>query len=215
MKRVLCYGDSNTWGYVPGLGVRHPEDVRWTGVAAKLLGPDYRIIEEGMNGRTTAFDDPYYDFRNGKRGLGYALCAHAPLDLVVVGLGSNDLKFTDAIGSSKGLQELLRLIRNASACYPDSISEIFPNGTKILVVSPIHLHPEVDRQGPEFDFYGKYEQSCLFAKYFQPAAELYHAAFLDAAAYAAASPTDGVHMEPEGHRALGKAIAKKIQEIFS
>ena len=50
MKRVLCYGDSNTWGYVPGLGVRHPEDVRWTGVAAKLLGPDYRIIEEGMNG---------------------------------------------------------------------------------------------------------------------------------------------------------------------
>ena len=155
MKRVLCYGDSNTWGYVPGLVVRHPEDVRWTGVAAKLLGPDYRIIEEGMNGRTTAFDDPYYDFRNGKRGLGYALCAHAPLDLIVVGLGSNDLKFTDAIGSSKGLQELLRLIEHASACYPDSISEIFPNGTKILVVSPIHLHPEVDRQGPEFDFYGK------------------------------------------------------------
>ena len=97
MKRVLCYGDSNTWGYVPGLGVRHPEDVRWTGVAAKLLGPDYRIIEEGMNGRTTAFDDPYYDFRNGKRGLGYALCAHAPLDLIVVGLGSNDLKFTDGV----------------------------------------------------------------------------------------------------------------------
>ena len=127
----------------------------------------------------------------------------------------DDLKFTDAIGSSKGLQELLRLIEHASACYPDSISEIFPNGTKILVVSPIHLHPEVDRQGPEFDFYGKYEQSCLFATYFRTAAELHHAAFLDAAAYAAASPTDGVHMELEGHRALGEAIAKKIQEIFS
>lgn len=201
-------------GFVPGLGERYPEDVRWTGIAANLLGQDYKIIEDGLNGRTTTFDDPYYDFRNGKRNLGYSLCAHAPLDLIVVSLGTNDLKFSDPIGSSKGLNELLRLIENASACYPDAVSEIFPNGAKVLVVSPIHLHPDVEKIGPECDIFDKYEQSCIFAKYFQPVAELHHAAFLDAAEYAAASAKDGVHMEPGGHKALGEAIAKKIHQIF-
>ena len=114
MKRIMCYGDSNTWGNIPGVGTRYPEDIRWTGVVSGLLGPEYTIIEEGLNGRTTSFDDYYVEYRNGRKGLGYALCAHAPIDLIVISLGTNDLKYTGAVGSYKGLDELLRLLENTA-----------------------------------------------------------------------------------------------------
>ncbi|MFR5760773.1 MAG: GDSL-type esterase/lipase family protein [Oscillospiraceae bacterium] len=136
MKRILCYGDSNTWGNIPADGRRYPADVRWTGVAAKLLGDGYSIIEEGLNGRTTSFDDYYVDCRNGRKGLGYALCAHAPIDLIVVSLGTNDLKYTGAVGSYKGLDELLRLIEHADGCYPAAGCSIFQTASKSLSSPP-------------------------------------------------------------------------------
>lgn len=58
MRHILCYGDSNTWGYTPGTGERHAPDVRWTGVLRRLLGEGWEVLEEGMNGRTTVFDNP-------------------------------------------------------------------------------------------------------------------------------------------------------------
>lgn len=214
MKRILCYGDSNTWGHIPCAGTRYPEDVRWTGVVSRLLGEDYAIIEEGLNGRTTTFDDYYVEYRNGRKGLGYALCAHAPIDLMVVSLGTNDLKYTGAVGSYKGLDELLRLIENADANYPAAMSKIFPNGTKILVVSPIHLHKDIATLRPESSITDKYEESTKFAEYFRRIADAHGAYFLDAARYAEASIRDCVHMEADSHKALGQAIAAKIREIF-
>lgn len=214
MKRILCYGDSNTWGNIPADGRRYPADVRWTGVAAKLLGDGYSIIEEGLNGRTTSFDDYYVDCRNGRKGLGYALCAHAPVDLIVVSLGTNDLKYTGAVGSYKGLDELLRLIEHADGCYPAAGCSIFPNGVKILVISPIHLYPDIAVLRPESSIYNKYEESLKFAEYFAQIAAAHGAEFLDAAAYAEPSVKDCVHMEPASHLALGTAIAKKIRTIF-
>ena len=65
MRRILCYGDSNTWGYIPASGARYEPDVRWTGVAQRLLGSDYTLIEEGMNGRTTVYENPLSPGRNG------------------------------------------------------------------------------------------------------------------------------------------------------
>ena len=65
MKRILCFGDSNTWGFDPGTRTRFPADVRWTGVLAQTLGSDYVVIEEGLNGRTTRWDDPMETGRNG------------------------------------------------------------------------------------------------------------------------------------------------------
>lgn len=214
MKRIMLYGDSNTWGFIPGAGTRYSEDVRWPCIVSKLLGSEYRIIEEGLNGRTTSFDDYYVEYRNGRKGLGYALCAHAPIDLIVVSLGTNDLKYTGAVGSYKGLDELLRMIQNATANFPAAVCDIFPNGVKILVVSPIHLYPDISTQRPESSLADKYVESTKFAKYFQNVARSHNAFFLDASLYAKASVKDCVHMEPEAHKALGFAIAKKIQEIF-
>ena len=91
--QILCFGDSNTWGYVPLTVDRYPESVRWTGVMAQALGAGFRIIEEGQNGRTTVWDDPLEgDNKNGLRYLPACLESHHPLDLVIIMLGTNDLK---------------------------------------------------------------------------------------------------------------------------
>ena len=92
MKSILCYGDSNTWGYDPQTRSRFPHDVRWTGVLASSLGTGYRVVEEGLNGRTTRWDDPIEAGRNGLTFLQPCLESHLPLDLVIVMLGTNDLK---------------------------------------------------------------------------------------------------------------------------
>ena len=92
MTTILCYGDSNTYGYNPVNGLRYPKDVRWTGVLQKMLGEEYEVIEEGCNGRTTVFEDAKEPW---KAGLGYlrpCLNTHKPIDFVIMMLGSNDLK---------------------------------------------------------------------------------------------------------------------------
>ena len=88
MKTILCFGDSNTFGTNPA-GGRHPRNVRWTGRLQKLLGEDYYVIEEGMGGRTTVWDDPLEPNRNGLRFLPVALQSHQPLDMVGPVLSSN------------------------------------------------------------------------------------------------------------------------------
>ena len=84
MKTILCYGDSNTWGYIPGTGNRYPRQVRWTGVLQNLLGEKFHVIEEGLNGRTTVMDDPTRIAKNGLPYLRPCLDSHAPIDLVVL-----------------------------------------------------------------------------------------------------------------------------------
>lgn len=91
-KRVLCYGDSNTWAPDMDSGGRLNDSDRWTGRLAQHLGKDWTIIEEGLSGRTTVLDDPYEPFRNGRQYLTPCLLSHQPLDLVIVMLGTNDLK---------------------------------------------------------------------------------------------------------------------------
>lgn len=78
MKTILCYGDSNTWGYIPAAGERLPYEARWTGVLQKSLGDRCRVIEEGLNGRTTVWDDPFKPGRNGLKALRPILDTHAP-----------------------------------------------------------------------------------------------------------------------------------------
>src|SRR5659263_446679 len=91
-KTILCYGDSNTWGFVPGSeGERFLWEVRWPGVLQAELGSEYRVIEEGLSGRTTVLDNPLEAYRNGREYLLPCLHSHQPLDLVVIFLGTNDL----------------------------------------------------------------------------------------------------------------------------
>ena len=213
LKRVLCYGDSNTWGFTPITGERYDENTRWPKVCQQLLGSEYEILEDGLNGRTTVFDRPWSDHRNGLDALGYSLLAQMPLDLVVVFLGTNDLSMVPMLRAVNGIDELMRHIVNADYIYRNG-SGIFRNGPKVLMIAPMPYHPCIDSM-PNAPACGKYQDSLRFAECFRPVAEQYGAAFLDAGQLVQPSPLDGVHLTPEGHRVLGRAVAEKIKEIFA
>ncbi len=206
MKRILCYGDSNTWGYIGTTGERYPEDVRWTGVLQKLLGPGYTVIEEGLNGRTTVRDDPDEDGRNGETALFPCLNSHKPLDLVVTMLGTNDVKPVFAVTPSEiaaGMERLVEIILH-SGCGRNG-------APTLLLVSP----PPIAEQGPFKEMFSGGTETCreLHTQY-EAIARKYATAYLDGALHAKPSREDGVHLGPEGHRDLAEAIAKEIQQIF-
>lgn len=214
-KRVLVFGDSNVWGYIPGSGDRFPDHVRWTGIVRQLLEKDLVLVEDGINGRTTIYDDPRFECRNGKKSLGYTLAAQAPLDLVVLSLGINDLKFVDAVASCRGMEELIRLLEHADACFPiPGGSRHFPNGLKLLILSPIHLHSQIRELRPDSSLRNGYEESLKYAKCYEPLAKEHAAWFLNAAEFAQPSVADCVHMDEAAHRSLGYAVAEKIREIL-
>ena len=210
MKNILCFGDSNTWGYAPGTAVRYAQDVRYTGVMQAALGSDYRILEDGLNARTTVYEDPWSPWRLGKEALPIALVAQKPLDLLVLMLGTNDLKFTDAFGAAKGAETLISLAQMVQARKESSL--VFPNGLKILLVSPILLDPVVAND-PYGTLRNGAEESKKFACYFSHVAQTKNVAFFDAASVAKPSKIDGVHMEPESHRALGLALAEEVRRL--
>lgn len=208
MKNVLCYGDSNTWGYIPGGLGRYARSVRWTGVAQSILGSDYTIIEEGLNGRTTVFDSPFNPELNGADHFMCSLMSHWPLDAVVLMLGTNDLMHNHtAWEASRGCITLMRMALNSAT--------LFVGGKpRLLLMAPIHIGEriaEIDLS-PLKDI--GYEQSLLFAPLYEKAAERFGAEFLDAAAYAEPSQVDCEHMDERGHAALGAAVAAKLKTML-
>lgn len=212
MRRILCYGDSNTWGYIPVSGERYAPDVRWTGVAQRLLGSDYTLIEEGLNGRTTVYENLLSPGRNGLTYLLTCLVSQKPLDMVVVMLGTNDLRWTDGLGAAEGARTLVKQIRLYS--HLEENTPIFVNGPRILLVAPI-LACECDEGDNETVRLRAYPQKSQdFARAYEKVAREMGLDFLDAARYAQPSRKDGIHMEPEAHRALGEAMAQKIREMM-
>ena len=216
MKNILCYGDSNTWGFNPIDGSRYEKEVRWTGVLEKELGGEYRIIENGINGRTTVFDNPYaFEYQNGFKGLFYALNASKPLDAIVLMLGTNDLNYTDAEGVYKGLHRIINFLINSSSFFKDTTlgsSPIWKDNPKILLVSPIRR--ERKNQTNQIIEDKRNEESNLFSIHLKRLADELNVSFLDAANIASPSSLDGLHMDEENHKILGLAIADKIKEIF-
>ena len=212
MKTVMCFGDSNTHGSPPmrdfGPNLRYPRDIRWPGVLAGLLGADWHLVEEGLGGRTTLRDDPVEGaMRNGLTALPGLLNSHKPLDLVVVMLGTNDVKW--AFGMSpyeigRGADKLLRTIA-ASECGPDF------GPPRMLLIAP----PPVLESGCLAEMYrGGAEKSRRLAAEYAAVAKARGAAFLDAGHHAQVSPLDGVHWDADQHARLAQAIADRINEIY-
>ena len=202
MKNILCFGDSNTWGCVPGVLSRFPYDKRWTGLLAQALGPEYHVLEDGIKGRTAAVDDPHYPFRNGLSSLGYSLLSASPIDLMIVMLGTNDIEYVGAEGYYHGIKVLGEQILRANTLLACT-SPIFTE-PRLLLVSPIEETPSMPY----------YEESKKLAYYTEKAAKELGVPWLDAARYAKPSEVDGCHMDEVGHAALAVAIEKAIKEIF-
>lgn len=207
MYEILCFGDSNTWGYNPATGERFPRDVRWTGVLQSELGPPYHVIEEGLNGRTTVWEDPVEGDKMGKRHLVPCLESQAPLDLVILMLGTNDLKqrfsapSTDIAG---GVGVLLEIIASSTA---GSRAKAPP----VLLVAPVPL----GRLSAWADmFQGGTEKSRALGRLYADLAREHGCAFFDAGSLIKCSDVDGVHFDAPAHRMLGEAVAREVKKIL-
>lgn len=213
MKNVLCYGDSNTHGYDGVTGKRFPWGVRWTSLVQETLREDgVRIIEEGQNGRTTVWDDPIEGMKNGLKYLIPCLESHSPLDVVVLMLGTNDIKqrfSLTAADVAAGAEKLVKTIK----MYFRENQEPVP---EILLVSPLKIREEIlsHQFSPMFGGERAVQISNELADYYREAARRQGCAFLDAAAVTLPCAEDSVHLDLEGHRALAGAVTKKLREIL-
>ena len=206
--RILCYGDSNTWGYDPTSGMRFAH--RWPKVLAQQF-PQDEIIEEGLNGRTLVHEDPYGKGRCGSAVLEMLLRTHQPLDLIIMMLGTNDLKTMYHLNAEmivKGVRENIKIMQNPFLYE----RYVIP---KILVVSPIALGETILTTSPwAGEFHERsYQVARHMAKPIQEICAQYHCYFFDAASVACASKADGVHMDEENHRKLAYALAKEIRKM--
>ena len=211
-RTVLCFGDSNTHGTppVPHLGAsgRYGRDIRWPTLMAGHLGPDWHVIEEGHPGRTTVHDDPIEGaHRNGLTVLPSLLESHKPLDVVIVMLGTNDLKGRFSVNPtdiSLSLERLIGVIR-AFGCGPDG------KNPDILLVSP----PPIMETGCLAEmFEGGAAKSRGLADAVASAATRANVAFLDAGAHIAVSAIDGIHYDPAAHTTLALVLAAALRENF-
>ena len=205
MRTILCYGDSNTWGYEPATGKRFPGEVRWPGVLARELGEGFRVIEEALNGRTTVRDDPVEEYKSGKDYLRPCLESHAPLDLVIIALGVNDLKarfFASASDVADGAGVLLSIAQRSGAA-PDGGSP----AVVLVAPPPVGVLTELALM-----FAGAEEKSRGFSRQFRRVAKKYGCVLLDAGEVVRASERDGIHLEASEHRKLGEAVAASVKE---
>jgi lysophospholipase L1-like esterase len=205
--QILCYGDSNTWGYIPVSGGRYPRPVRWAGVMAERLGPGFHVIEEGQSGRTTVWNDPLEEHRNGMDYLPACLLSHKPLDLVILMLGTNDLKARFSLLASDialGAERLVRVILG---------SECGPGGRPpaVLLAAPPPIAPD----DADDMFLGGKQKSALLGRRYAEVAERTGCAFFDVGSVIAVDAADGIHYSAPSHKILGLAMAERVQLLIS
>lgn len=211
MKKILCYGDSNTWGYIAGSGTpseRYARHERWTGVMKDTLGVSCEVVEEGLCGRTTVWDDPIEGYKNGETYLIPCLETHRSIDLVIIMLGTNDLKkrfSLSAFDIAAGVEKLIGIIQNSGTGREG-------NAPKVLLMCPAPVKNITDFA----EMFEEAEQKSLRMKdHYEDVAERCGCAFIDAGTVAEVSGEDGIHLDENGHEALGKKAAQVVEEIFS
>lgn len=219
-KNILCYGDSNTWGYVPQIDyslpkARYPRDIRWPGRLQTLLGDKFYVIEEGLNGRTTNLEYAPPPDRNGKTYLTPCLYSHAPLVLVLLALGSNDTKTyfnRTSLEIKNGLAELVNIIQSS----PYGCNMIEP--PQILITTCVLPLPSIeechDENGIKFLQGAVKKSQELVDLYVQLATEK-GCHYLDLSKEVMPSKIDGVHYDEKAHQKCAEMLFIKIKEIFS
>jgi len=205
---VLCYGDSNTWGYSPADGSRFPENIRWPGVLRRCLGEGYRIIEEGLNGRTIGNFLPGASPLNGLRYLELLIKRFQQKDnpdVVILYLGINDL----FQGGDVAVDWIARQLRYAVDLLLDD--EFFPrtNYPDVIVLSPLPVNGDIEYAGA---CQNEIESSRNFYKAVSEAMKKTPAVVIDAGSIIQASSLDGVHIDGESHVKLGRALCRILRE---
>lgn len=211
MKRILAFGDSSTWGWNPRestayRAVRYGREIRWTGRLQSLLGGEFEIIEEGLCGRTTVYRDPIAPYRCGKDMIVPLLLTHQPLDLVIIMVGTNDLKTRFSVPPQDialGAGVLLRMCQNTPEAFADRIP-------RILLAAPAPLATDGNRETEE-GFAGGFEKSKRLGPLYEKTAAAGGSHFIDLGQWVSADPLDGIHLDEESHRIIAERMAEKIR----
>lgn len=214
-RTVLCFGDSLTWGWTPKdppvPTERFPRHLRWTGVLADGLGPGYRVVDEGLSGRTTTADDPTDPRLNGATYLPSALATHMPVDLVLLMLGTNDTKaffgrspFQIATGVSVLLRQVAASAGGVGTAYP---------APRALVVCPPPLGEVRDPWLREVFAGGRQKTEQLPALY-RAVACYAGAGFFDAGSVISTAGVDGVHLTEQNNLDLGEALVDPVRQLL-
>lgn len=210
MRSILCFGDSNTHGQMPG-GTpleRYSPTERWPGVMGRVLGDDWHIVEEGLSGRTTVRDDPIEGaHKNGRTYLTPCIQSHTILDLIIIMLGTNDLKARFAQPASEVAMGIGCLVYDIKELAPG------PNGSvpEIMIVSPPPMMDDIKEW--ESIFSGAQQKSRELALQFEIIADSLEVHFFDAGLVCECDPSDGFHINDKAHALLGKAIAHEVEAI--
>lgn len=206
MATILCYGDSLTWGRIPN-GGRYPKHLRWPALLNGLLGSQHQVINFGLPGRTTLWNDPFLEGRNGLAYLQAALETFGPVDILIVMLGTNDLKrhfHVGAFEAAKGVEKLIEKSR-----MPDSHD--FPHPSLVVIAPPNILSP-TGFMAESFD--GAVEKSQHFHQHYQDVAVHNHCIFLNAAGVLQPSEADGVHLDTKANEQLAQAVYMLIKDTI-
>ena len=205
-KTILCYGDSNTWGWNPATQSRYVRHERWPGVLRQELGEGYLVIEEGLNGRTTVWDDPIEGYKNGKEYLIPCLETHKPIDLVIIMLGTNDLKARFSVPAcdvAAGAGVLVDIVAKSETGPGDDAPQVL-----LIAPPPIAKLSEFAEM-----FLGGTDKSKMLSHHFRLVAEEHGCALLDASEVIASSDVDGIHFDLSEHRKLGRAVAARVRQM--
>ena len=206
-KRILCYGDSNTWGYDAYTDNRFSDDIRWTGQLSSNLDDKYTVIEEGLCGRTTVFDDP---LNEGMSGLSYiypCMMSHAPLDLLIVMLGTNDCKARFGLTAQNiacGMKRLLIKAKQTPAWRTEP---------KILLIAPGAIEPECETSpvGDEMGICS--DRSKKLADEYKLIAKEIQVDFIDANDFVKMNTIDYMHLDQDSHGKLAKKIEEYVNQL--
>ncbi|NCA99611.1 MAG: lipolytic enzyme, G-D-S-L [Clostridia bacterium] len=206
--RIVCYGDSNTWGYDASTGLRFPDDVRWTQLLAERLGLSYQICEEGLSGRTSVFEDPLFEGLNGLASLTPILGSHNPIDLLVVMLGTNDCKQRFAATAQNIADGVRRLVQKAQ------ILPVWRNQPQVLIVAPILIGEAISTVPRISEGMGAVcaEKSWQLPRLLEATAAECSCHYLDANAVVTANTVDYMHFDLASNQRFCDLLADWIAQ---
>lgn len=208
MIKILCFGDSNTYGVTPGNDDgRFTADIRWPKVLESKLGGGYKVIEDGSPSRTTNIDDPYLEGKNGKVALIEDIDKYNPIDIFIIFLGTNDLKGLferTPKDIASGAEELLVTIKNKAVGDKGGVAP------KVILLSP----PRVDSVVlvPKPHYITGPEKSLGLGTEFKKVAEKQKCDFVDLSKHVEPDMKDGVHLNEKSHVIIAELLYKLIKK---
>lgn len=211
-KRIVCFGDSLTWGYDPDNRIRFDEGIRWTSVLSSNLGGEYVVVEEGQNGRTIASDDPSEGEKNGMLYIGPCLESQSPIDIFIVMLGTNNLKPKFGLCSMDIAGQMESMIQKILSFNRFKCEDKM----KVVLIAPPYVGNNIRYSwlGESFGFEKSIATSKELAARYEELSRKYNLGFIDASKYVVVSDSDSIHMDSENQIKLGNVVFDYLKENY-